>query len=124
MAPKKRDPEDMDRLTPFMLFMVENKAQYERKHPSLGPAELSRLVYEAWKALTPEQSRAYSVLSAAFAEKRKTSPIVRKKRAREKDPQAPKAGEQTREGHPTTNSKSCVALACFLLLSSTSMSIA
>ena len=82
-----------DRLTPFMLFMLENKTRFEKKNPTLQPADLSRLVYEAWKALSPEQSRAYSVLSATFAEKRKSSPIVRRKRAREKDPQAPKAGE-------------------------------
>jgi hypothetical protein len=58
------------------------------------PHVVSKHIVEQWKALSPEHSRAYSVLSATFAETKKSQPAAsqRRKRARgEKDPKAPKA---------------------------------
>jgi len=58
------------------------------------PHSISKLILEQWKALSPEHSRAYSVLSATFAESKKSqlvSPQRRKRVRGDKDPKAPKA---------------------------------
>ena len=82
-----------ERLTPFMLFFCEEKSAVQAVHPQLAPHEVSALIAEKWKTLSPEKSRAYSVLSATYAEQKKTAltnPKKRKER-REKDPKAPKS---------------------------------
>lgn len=83
-----------ERLTPFMLFFCENKDAVQTANPQLAPHEVSSLIAEKWKTLLPEKARAYSVLSATYAEQKKaassSNPKKRKER-KEKDPKAPKS---------------------------------
>lgn len=75
-----------------MLFFTEYKDAMTAANPSAVPHEISRLIAERWKELPPEKSRAYSVLSAAYAESKKNpSSTKRKRERRERDPKAPKS---------------------------------
>ena len=85
---------ESERLTPFMLFFCETKPLVLAENPSDKPAEIARTIFERWKGATSEVSRAYSVLSAAYAETKKANPsVARRKRKLDRDPKAPKAGE-------------------------------
>lgn len=92
----KMEEDDSDeRITPFMIFMVENRERILRKNPNASLAQLGRLVYEAWQGLSPEMMHGYSMLSETYnanITKQKNGTAVRRKRTREKDPEAPKAG--------------------------------
>ena len=89
-----------ERLTPFMLFYCEVRDKVEKESPKLQPHEVSSEIARRWKALPADQSRAYSVLSATYAEQKKfqkDSPKVppspkpvKKRKERYKDPRAPK----------------------------------
>lgn len=82
-----------DRLTPFMLFFCEHKDAAQASHPNAAPHEISQIIADQWKSLSPEKSRAYSVLSATYTEQKKAGPGATKKRKerKEKDPKAPKS---------------------------------
>ena len=90
-----------ERLTPFMLFYCEVRDKVEKESPKLQPHEVSSEIARRWKALPADQSRAYSVLSATYAEQKKfqkDSPKVppspkpvKKRKERYKDPRAPKS---------------------------------
>ena len=90
-----------ERLTPFMLFYCEVRDKVEKESPKLQPHEVSSEIARRWKALPADQSRAYSVLSATYAEQKKfqkdtpkvpPSPKpVKKRKERYKDPRAPKS---------------------------------
>jgi hypothetical protein len=95
---------DSEKLTPYMIFFCEVKPAIQADNPGAKPHEISKLIYEQWKILAPEQSRGYSVLSALYAESKKSGPASsRRKRTRDRDPKAPKAG--------------CISLAPFSSLS-------
>ena len=84
-----------ERITPFMIFMVENREQILCKNPNVSLAQLGRLVYEAWQGLGPKKRHGYSMLSEIYnanITKQKKDTAVRQKRTREKNPEAPKAG--------------------------------
>ena len=86
-----------EKLTPFMIFFCEQKASIVAQNPSAKPAEIARKIFELWQGTTSEVARAYSVLSAAYAESKKTGPstssaVKRKRKLAERDPKAPKAG--------------------------------
>jgi len=84
---------ESERLTPFMIFFCENKPHVQAMNPTAKPAEISRMIFEKWKGASSEVARAYSVLSAAYAETKKSNPTsVRRKRKLDRDPMAPKAG--------------------------------
>ena len=57
--------------TPFMLFYCEVRDKVEKESPKLQPHEVSSEIARRWKALPADQSRAYSVLSATYAEQKK-----------------------------------------------------
>ena len=90
-----------ERSTPFMLFYCEVRDKVEKDQPKLKPHEVSSEIARRWKALPADQSRAYSVLSATYAEQKKlggterrppASPKpVKKRKERYKDPRAPKS---------------------------------
>ena len=90
-----------ERLTSFMLFYCEVRDKVEKESPKLQPHEVSSEIARRWKALPADQSRAYSVLSATYAEQKKfqkDSPKVppspkpvKKRKERYKDPRAPKS---------------------------------
>ena len=82
-----------ERLTPFMLFFCEMRDEVQREHPTSAPHEVSQIIAEQWKMLPPAQSRAYSVLSATYAEHKKSATSMPKKRKerKERDPKAPKS---------------------------------
>ncbi|KAJ1458742.1 high mobility group box domain-containing protein [Pelagophyceae sp. CCMP2097] len=89
-------PVAADRLTPFMLFFCEYKESVQLQHPASQPHEVSQFISEQWKALTPAQARAYSVLSATYAEQKKSASnsgggLKKRKERKEKDPKAPKS---------------------------------
>ncbi|KAJ8614511.1 hypothetical protein CTAYLR_000784 [Chrysophaeum taylorii] len=77
-----------------MLFFCEHKDSAQAAHPNAAPHEISQIIAEQWKGLSPEKSRAYSVLSATYTEQKKAgaaaNPKKRKER-KEKDPKAPKS---------------------------------
>jgi hypothetical protein len=81
-----------ERLTPFMIFFCEYKDAVHAENPTAAPHEISRLIYERWKALSPEKARGYSILSANYTQQKKAPVVNRKKRERkERDPKAPKS---------------------------------
>ena len=84
-----------ERLTPFMLFFCEHKDAVQSAHPQLAPHEVSALIAEKWKTLSAEKARAYSVLSATYAEQKKSgggaNGTKKRKERKEKDPKAPKS---------------------------------
>ena len=84
---------DSEKLTPYMIYFCEIKPVIQAENSGAKPHEISKLIYEQWKSLAPEQSRGYSVLSALYAESKKSGPSSsRRKRTRDRDPKAPKAG--------------------------------
>ena len=76
-----------------MLYFVEVRDEVQREHPTSAPHEISQYIAEQWKMLPPAQARAYSVLSATYAEHKKSTSAVPKKRKerKERDPKAPKS---------------------------------
>jgi hypothetical protein len=83
------------RLTPFMLYYIENKPSVSRE---LSPLEVSRLLAEQWRAMPSDRIKDYCLLANSFSEAVEKygpgpPPQKRKKERRERkkrDPREPK----------------------------------
>jgi HMG (high mobility group) box len=58
----------MRKMTPFMIFYCEHKASIEAIYPNAPPAQISQLLSEDWRSLSPAKVKDYSLMASIYAD--------------------------------------------------------